>query len=140
MSKKIEIQETISGFMNSFDLKDWGRMKEVLADSLFVDYSDLREEETGEISADDYIGMRIALHDQLRLHHLITNFEVVVGGRSASVLASCVIYRNSGLQFFNTHALYEFGLILDEGGKWKISRIKQVVLWNEGDLKIDWQY
>jgi hypothetical protein len=138
MSQKVEIQETISSFMNSFDLKDWTRMKEVLADMILVDYSDLRGDEIQQISANQYIAMRVELHEKLHLHHLITNFEVDVGGRSATVLASCLIFRRSGSEEFNTHALYEFGLLLDDNENWKINRIKQVVLWNEGDLKIDW--
>jgi hypothetical protein len=138
MSQKVEIQETISSFMNSFDLKDWTRMKEVLADMILVDYSDLRGDEIQQISANQYIAMRVELHEKLHLHHLITNFEVDVGGRSATVLASCLIFRRSGSEEFNTHALYEFGLLLDENDNWKINRIKQVVLWSQGDLEIDW--
>ena len=133
MSQKVEIQETISGFMNSFDLKDWIRMKEVLADRVFVDYSDLRGDEAREISADEYVGMRISAHENSQLHHLITNFEVDIGGNSASVLASCLIFRKSNRKAFNTHAVYEFGLRSEDGELWKITRIKQVVLWNEGE-------
>ncbi len=138
MSQKVEVQEAISSFMNSFDLKDWTRMKEVLADRILVDYSDLRNEDVQEISADEYVGRRVNLHEKLQLHHLITNFEVDVGGRSASVLASCLIFRKAGRQYFNTHALYEFGLILNDAEKWKINRIKQAVLWNDGDLQVEW--
>ncbi len=138
MSQKVEVQEAISSFMNSFDLKDWTRMKDVLAESILVDYDDLRGDGILQISADQYIAMRVNLHEKLHIHHLITNFEVDVGGRSATVLASCLIFRQSEDQQFNTHALYEFGLLQDDNDSWKINRIKQVVLWNEGDLEIDW--
>jgi hypothetical protein len=138
MSQKVEIQEVISSFMNSFDLKDWTRMKDVLAETILVDYSDLTGDEIREISAEQYIARRVNLHEKLHIHHLITNFEVDVGGRSATVLASCLIFRQSGGQEFNTHALYEFGLLQDDNDNWKINRIKQVVLWNEGDLAIEW--
>jgi hypothetical protein len=136
MSVEFEIQKTISRFANSFDLKDWELMKSVLSDKVIVDYSDLRGEPAKVVDSDAYVQSRKDALANLHTHHLIGNFEIEFSQNSARVRASSTIFRKSGDRIFNTHAIYEFGLIKGLGTGWLIDSIKQSVLWNDGDSTV----
>jgi len=74
--------------------------------------------------------------EPLSTRHVISNLEITIEGRRAAVTASSVIFRRRGSAFFNTHATYQFGLSQHTQRGWLIDRIKQNVLWNEGDPTI----
>jgi hypothetical protein len=136
VSVECEIQKTISTFANSFDLKDWKLMKSVLSDKVSVDYSDLRGDPAKEVDSDTYVQSRKEALANLHTHHLIGNFEIEVSQNSATLRASSTIFRRSEDRLFNTHALYEFGLVRSGEMGWLIRSIKQSVLWNDGDSTI----
>jgi SnoaL-like domain len=136
VSAEFEIQKTIGKFANSFDLKDWELMKSVLCDKVIVDYSDLRGDPAQEVDSDTYVQSRKEALANLHTHHLIGNFETEFSQNSAKVRASSTIFRRSEDRVFNTHAIYEFGLIKTVGTGWLIDSIKQSVLWNEGDSTV----
>jgi SnoaL-like domain len=136
VSVEFEIQKTISRFANSFDLKDWELMKSVLSDRMIVDYSDLRGEPAKEIDSDTYVQSRKDALANLHTHHLIGNLEIEFSQNSARVRASSTIFRRFEDRVFNTHAMYEFGLIKTISTGWLIDSIKQSVLWNDGDSTV----
>ncbi len=136
MSAEEDIRKTIARFANSFDLKDWVQMESVLAEELTVDYSDLRGGAPKEITAREYTQARREALDALDTQHIIGNLEITVDGKRASVVASSMIFRTLDGVVFNTHARYQFGLSEDQDRGWVIDRIKQTVLWNEGDPDI----
>jgi len=135
MSPRDEIQNTLSRFMNSFDLKDWASLRDLLEPTLEVDYSDLRGEPATELSADEYVRRRAEALQHLSTQHLLANLDVVTSGSSATVGASCMIHRSDGAKHFDSHAFYTFSLSMT-GGSWRISAIKQRILWSEGDPTI----
>lgn len=129
-----KIRNTVNKFANSFDLKDWEGLKSVLASEVECDYTSLRGvKETA--TNDNYVSLRIKALNHLKTHHLISNHQITVEGRVAKCVASAMIWRFDGNQFFNTHAIYTF-LIREQNGDWKICSIKQDVLWNEGEPSI----
>ena len=134
-SAELQVQRTISRFMNSFDLKNWDTMRRLLADVVRVDYSALRGEPPRTITAEEFVSARIAALQALQTHHLIANFDIEARSDSADAQASCVIHRTDpskdGAQF-TSHAYYRFGLEL-HGSQWKIHSITQSIFWNEGD-------
>jgi hypothetical protein len=136
VSVEFEIQKTISRFANSFDLKDWELMKSVLSDKVIVDYSDLRGDPAKEVDSDTYVQSRKDALANLHTHHLIGNFEIEFSQNSARVRASSTIFRKSEDRVFNTHAIYEFGLLKVLKTGWLIDSIKQSVLWNDGDSTV----
>ena len=136
MSAEEDIRKTIARFANSFDLKDWALMESVLAEVLTVDYSDLRGGLPQEITAREYAQARREALEALDTQHIIGNLEITVDGESASVRAGSMIFRTLDGVVFNTHARYQFGLSEDQDRGWLIDRIKQTVLWNEGDPDI----
>jgi hypothetical protein len=135
MPAREEIENTLNRFMNSFDLKDWALMVNLLEPIIQVDYSDLRGGPATEITAAEYANARAEALQHLSTQHLLTNCDIATSDRAASVDATCMIYRSDGAKHFNSHAFYTFSLVLRDSS-WKISAIKQRILWNEGDPSI----
>ena len=132
----IEIQELIAHFANSFDMKDWNGLEACFTASLYTDYSDLRGTPPETISAKEYVQKRIDSLNHLKLHHLVSNYEVdFTDLNSATCRASMVVWRKSDEEEFTSHCVYIFQL-KKQDSKWKISGITQKVLWNEGTSSI----
>ena len=127
----VKIQKLIAKFANSFDTKDWNGLEDCFTASLYTDYSDLRGTPPETISAKEYVQQRIDSLSHLKLHHLISNYEVdfpVTDG--ATCRASMVVWRKSDEEEFISHCVYIVQLTR-AWGSWKISGITQKVLWNE---------
>jgi hypothetical protein len=131
----LAVQRTLSRFMNCFDRKDWVGMTPLLADSIHVDYSDLRGEAPRTIAATEFVEARRSALHAIDTHHLIGNFDVEVHGPSADARASCVIFRRNAAAHFTSHAMYAFRLERRADG-WTIAAIKQTILWNDGDASV----
>ncbi len=129
-----EIQNIISKFANSFDRKDWDGLKSVLCDEVECDYTSLRGAKE-IVSAEEYVAKRKLALNEVDTHHIISNYEIDMADNAAECRASSMIWRRKNGNGFNTHALYTFKLVNEALG-WKISAIKQEVLWNEGDASI----
>lgn len=135
MDDKIQIQELIARFANSFDLKDWNRLEACFTESIYTDYSDLRGTPPETVKASDYVKSRRESLDHLKLHHLVSNYEIdFPDANSATCFASMVVWRKSNEEDFISHCIYTFQLTKTKD--WKISGITQKVLWNEGTSSI----
>lgn len=132
----LKIQQLIARFANSFDVKDWDGLQACFTESLYTDYSDLRGTPPETISASEYVRLRREALDHLKLHHLVSNYEVTFPGfDTAACRASMVVWRISEAEDFTTHCIYDFQLARQRG-TWKISGITQKVLWNDGSASI----
>jgi hypothetical protein len=90
----LNIQQVIARFATSFDVKDWDGLQSCLTESLFTDYSDLRGTPPETITASEYVRSRRESLDALKLHHLVSNYEIDfpdTGG--ATCRASMVVWR-----------------------------------------------
>jgi len=133
---RFKIQEVIARFANSFDVKDWSGLEACFTDSLYTDYSDLRGTPPQTVSASKYAAARREAVDHLQLHHLVSNYEIdFIDSNTASCRASMIVWRKSETEEFTSHCVYTFQLIKMEP-VWKISGIRQKVLWNEGTPSI----
>jgi SnoaL-like protein len=131
-----KMQEVIARFANSFDLKDWDGLRSCFTESLYTDYGDLRGTPPETVSAADYVKSRRESLQNLKLHHLVSNYEITyVDMLNATCRASMVIWRKSDEDEFATHCVYTFKLVKVKFD-WKISGITQKVLWNEGTSSI----
>ena len=133
---QVAITNVIARFANNFDRKDWNALADTLMETIECDYRDLR----GTIetySRDEYVQARKTALDALQTQHLFCNLDITLDESSATCQASAVIYRKNeqGL-CFNSHALYVFELSPIPTGDWKIAKIKQNILWNDGDATI----
>jgi len=136
MEDTLKIQQLIARFANSFDVKDWDGLQACFTDSLFTDYSDLRGTPPQTVTAKEYVQKRIDSLDHLKLHHLVSNYEVdFTDSNTASCRASMVVWRKSDEEEFTSHCVYTFQLTKIKSD-WKISGITQKVLWNEGTPSI----
>lgn len=130
------INNLLFKFANSFDLKDWDGMESCLAPQVDCDYSGLRgKKET--LMAKEYVALRKEALEPLQTQHLFSNLEIDVSDdrHQATCRCSALILLRRGELFFNTHAVYEFACV-QKNKRWLISKIKQTVLWNEGDAEI----
>ena len=133
---KFAIQELIACFANSFDVKDWDGLKSCFTDSLYTDYSDLRGRPAESISSSEYVRLRRESLDHLRLHHLVSNYEIdLPATERATCRASMVVWRKTDEEEFTSHCVYIFQLEKHDSD-WKISGITQKVLWNDGTSSI----
>lgn len=136
VNNRVFIQELIAKFASSFDLKDWDGLQACFTESIDTDYSDLRGTPPESISAADYVRSRRESLDHLKLHHLVSNYEIDfpdTGG--ATCRASMMVWRKSEAEEFASHCFYIFQLV-QQRGEWKISGITQKVLWNDGKASI----
>lgn len=136
VNDRVFIQELIAKFANSFDLKDWNGLQSCFTESIYTDYSDLRGTPPQTVSAADYIKSRREALDHLKLHHLVSNYEIVfsdAGG--ATCRASMIVWRKSETEEFTSHCFYIFQLV-QQNGEWRISGITQKVFWNDGRASI----
>jgi hypothetical protein len=132
----LNIQQVIARFATSFDVKDWDGLQACLTESVFTDYSDLRGTPPETIAAADYVRLRRESLDALKLHHLVSNYEIdFPDSGGATCRASMVVWRKSDGEGFITHCVYTFQLI-KLNGDWKINGITQKVLWNDGKSSI----
>jgi len=135
LKDRFKIQETIARFANSFDVKDWNGLESCFTDSLYTDYSDLRGTPPEKVKASDYVSARRESLDPLKLHHLVSNYEIDLNSNTATCRASMIVWRKSEEEEFTSHCVYIFQLTKQESD-WKISGITQKVLWNEGTPSI----
>ena len=128
----LKIQQLIARFANSFDVKAWDELQACFTESLYIDYSDLRDTPPETISASEYVRLRREALDHLKLHHLVSNYEIdFPDSGHAACRASMIVWRKSDEEEFTSHCVYIFQLT-KQNADWKISGITQKVLWNEG--------
>lgn len=133
---RFRIQEVIGRFANSFDVKDWNALEACFTETLYTDYSDLRGTPPQNISAAEYTKQRRESLNHLKLHHLVSNYEIEFNGsNNATCRASMLVWRKSDEEEFRSHCVYTFQLQKFDT-EWKISGITQKVLWNEGTSSI----
>lgn len=136
VNNRVFIQELIARFANRFDLKDWDGLQSCFTESIFTDYSDLRGTPPETISAEEYVESRRETLNHLKLHHLVSNYEIDfpdTGG--ATCRASMIVWRKSETEEFSSHCFYIFQLV-QQSGEWRISGITQKVFWNNGKSSI----
>ncbi|MCE9645748.1 MAG: nuclear transport factor 2 family protein [Chloroflexi bacterium] len=132
----LKIQQLIARFANSFDVKAWDELQTCFTESIYTDYSDLRGTPPETISAGEYVRLRREALDHLKLHHLVSNFEIdFIDPDTATCRASMVVWRKSEAEDFVTHCVYVFQTV-HANETWKISEIIQKVLWSEGTPSI----
>lgn len=126
------IQELIAHFANSFDLKDWSGLESCFTESIYTDYSDLRDTPAETITAQEYVRLRRQSLDHLKIHHLVSNYETeFIDSDTATCRASMIVWRKSDEDEFTSHCVYTFQLT-KTNSDWLINGITQKVLWNEG--------
>jgi hypothetical protein len=129
------VLHVLSRFTNAFDLKDWGDLEDCLSENVYADYSDLRGTPPKTLTSKEFVELRRNSLSTVKTHHVGANAQVSFKRGEASARLSMVIFRTNMGKIFNTHCIYDFGLI-KTGEKWKIKSIIQRILWNEGDSSI----
>src|SRR5215216_2791340 len=111
-------------------------LRTVLADEIYIDYSDFRGDKARLISADEFVNLRIKGLEDLKTQHLSTNHLVEIEGERAECVSNFLIHRvGQGGKLLDTSGHYVHNL-RRENNLWIIERIRQNVLWSRGDKQI----
>ncbi|KAF5693096.1 scytalone dehydratase [Fusarium globosum] len=131
---------------DSYDTKDWNRLKETLAPEVMVDYSAVRGKPGETMSAQDFVSM---ISDAKFLGNPLILTQHFIGASKYEQLAETMA---TGLhQIRAAHQRYsasDKNIVEAKGhghatmlhtyrkieGKWKIAGIKPTVYWNEFDF------
>jgi hypothetical protein len=129
--------DTVVAFANAFDAQDWGRLRGLLADEVFTDYSQFRGDAPARVTAEAYVAARRTALTGLRTLHLSTNHAVTVNGDRAECVSTYRIYRldpngTPGADRFDTAGTYEHALVRNGEG-WRICAVRQTVVVQEGN-------
>ena len=132
--------DTIVGFANAFDAKDWQKLRSHLADEIDIDYSEFRGEPPRRVTAAEYIQQRVENLALLRTLHASTNHEVTVNRDVAECKSAYRIYRldpsrESGQNRLDTGGNY-FHQLIKTDGQWLITKIKQTVIIVSGNSQV----
>ncbi|MCC3504975.1 MULTISPECIES: nuclear transport factor 2 family protein [unclassified Microcoleus] len=135
------IVDTIVGFANAIDAKDWEKLRSHLADEIDIDYSDFRGENPRRITAEEYIKQRVEGLAGLLTLHVSTNHEVTIHHNTAKCQSAYQIYRldpsrQAGENRLDTAGNYFHSLIQTTDGHWLIDGIKQTVVIVSGNPQV----
>ena len=120
------------------DARDWHALRAVFAEEVDVDYTSLVGGEPQTVRGDDLIeGWRAALSGYDATQHAVTNHLARVDGDraacSAYVVARHYLLNYKGGDLWTLGGRYDYRLLRDPGGSWKVSATKLTVLWAEGN-------
>jgi SnoaL-like domain len=138
--QRIKIIDTIVGFANAIDNKDWQKLRSHLATTINIDYFEFRGEPPGQITAEEYIQQRVSGLTGLKTLHISTNHEVTIRENCAECKSAYRIYRldpnrESGENLLETAGNYIHQLTQIDG-YWKITAIKQTVVIIAGNPQV----
>jgi len=132
------VVETVVGIANTFDRKDWPRLRSYLADELYTDYSQFRGEPPSYVSADAYVAARETGLRGVTSLHLTTNHEVAIDRDTATCYSAYRIYRVDSAnpaRRLDTAGTYDHRLSRADS-RWLVTSITQTVVVLEGDRSI----
>ena len=131
------VTEVILRFARALDLKDWKLCRSCFLDEIEADYSAFRGKPSTIISADEFVELRREALKNLKTLHLSANHAVEVAGDIATCISGMVIYRflPEENEHFDSFVYYHHTLVRNSV-EWKISKVKQTLLWNEGNSQI----
>lgn len=138
--ERINIIDIVVGIANAFDKQDWQKLRNYLADEIYIDYSELRQELPKQVTAEAYVQQRVTSLTGLKTLHISTNHEVTINENNAQCWSAYRIYRldpegKTEQNQLNTVGNYQHQFVQVEG-IWKLTAIKQTVILSSGDRRI----
>ncbi|QLI71127.1 Scytalone dehydratase-like protein Arp1 [Metarhizium brunneum] len=139
----LDLSTLVFEWADSYDAKDWARLRAILAPALYVDYTKIGKEKWDAMSADDFMAM-VSNDDFLgdpcvKTQHLIgaTYWERVSESKVIGhhqLRAAHQVYTSPDLKTVklrgHSHATNEHYYV-KSNGVWKFAGLKPEVRWNE---------
>jgi ketosteroid isomerase-like protein len=136
---RLAVVDTIVGYAQALDSKDWAAARACFADEIETDYGDLRGTGPTRTTAQAFVELRRQALERLKTHHVSTNHLVKLDGDRATCVSATLIHRlDPGRETdntFDTLAHYTHTLARTPHG-WRITRVRQSVAWNRGNPAI----
>jgi SnoaL-like protein len=137
------VHDLLARFFQAFDDKNWPALRGCLCDEVFTDYSSFRAMPAVTVRADEYVEQRRMALQGLEMQHNFLNLRVEPDATAAAATARCnyVIHRfhpscdGAHDLYFHSYGHYLFALVAVDG-TWRISRITQSLLRNQGNREI----
>jgi len=138
LADRFAIEELLFRFAASFDEKSWEAMRDCLDETLYVDYSGLREIK-GLVASGDYVAQRTAALEGLVMQHDLSNLRIQAEeDGKAVVLCNFTIRRfpaSNVDDFFHSYGRYRFTVVQRPDG-WRIAGIVQAITRNRGNPRL----
>ncbi len=138
LAARQEVHDLLCRFLQAFDDRDWGLLRDCLAERVLCDYSSLRGTPPGEESADEYVARRREALAGLATLHSFSNLQVELHEGGARGRCNFVIHRfaadfdGTPETFFHSFGHYRFDFVRGPGG-WRVGGITQVIVRNHGN-------
>jgi len=133
------IVDTIVRFGRALDERDWGALRQCLADELDTDYSSFRGTPPARLAADAFIDLRRVGLAGLVTQHVSAGHLVDIVGDTAVCRCDFVIRRwpadAADQRFFHSYGSYTYVLRGTPKG-WRIAGVTQIVRRSEGDRSL----
>lgn len=120
--ERARVEESILAWSTYIDGRDWVRMRELLTDTVFIDYSS-NNSIVGDMPADAWIDRLRSLHGFDATLHMTSNYVISIDGDQATCTSyvNAMHFLNEGGTEYQAHACgtYVHGLVRVDG-VWKI--------------------
>jgi hypothetical protein len=132
-----EIIETVNKLFLAVDERDWGRLKNLMNDTIYLDYSSMTGERGAAIPLDQILeSWKKMLPGFDVTHHQLGNYLVEEGDELANVfcygMATHYLKNDSGNNLWVVAGTYEFELKSDYGS-WRVTKMKFKLKYIDGN-------
>jgi len=129
LGEEAAVRRLIARYANSLDLQAWDELGECLSESVYTDFSDLRDLPPDSLSREAFVAACRTALQAIKTHHMTGNVEAYINGTSATARVSALIFsRDDAGHVAHYHCLYLLGFE-SRGGKWSICSIVHRTLW-----------
>lgn len=136
---RAEISETIVRYFNGLDARDWKAVRDTLADTIDLDFSQLFGDPRTTHDSDDFVAFaRTVLSGFRATQHISPNHVITVNGDQAEAIAYMFAWHtvptDPGVEnTFTLRGYYNVGLTRSEVG-WRMHQLHMTV-WDEAGNK-----
>lgn len=138
---RTEISETIVRYFNALDRRDWKAVRDTLAETLDVDFSQLFGDPRATHDAGDFVAFaRSVLSGFRATQHISPNHVITIDGDRAEAIAYMFAWHtvpmDPGVEdTFTLRGYYDVGLTRSEGG-WRMHQLHMTVSDESGNKAI----
>ncbi|MBQ4810259.1 alpha/beta fold hydrolase [Pseudoalteromonas luteoviolacea] len=134
MQQQADVKQVIVDMVNAIDTKQWQKAQTSFADTVFVDYSSMSGQAGSKVAATDLISGWRNLLAEVETHHMLSNFQVSVKGKSAQVFSHVYASHSAqGIESWDIYGRYVHALE-NVNGRWQIVEITLQTHGQKGNL------
>ena len=130
---KESVQKTIVTMVNAIDSKSWQLAEEQFSKDVYVDYSSLTGQPGSRVKASDLVGGWKNLLTAASTHHMLTNFDISIKGKSAEVYSHVYASHEApNIVYWDAYGRYHHKLRKIKS-RWKITDMTLIMHGQKGN-------